>query len=300
MASATGLTIPDRLLATAGPHVRAWQARAPMLPLEERLAAADFAASLGVFSNASMVEIYSLIADTTDPADFRQSVGGRLRTAYVAASDEARVDAMRGLWREAGEDPVRRHARLILTASAAGRIDPSEDHAGDAADLIASMLSAGLDRQAARWAEVVGEMEGAEGDRAWAMLALASPATAVDLGSGRIADFVDADTSSGSMRSKLLVAALAGLNRIPEGTATSLAGDLGIRFGRRNRWTAMIDSAAQRRQPATAALLAAIGMQTAGWAGVPPENLYHIVRALRLTGHEFEARMIAAEAIARL
>jgi hypothetical protein len=207
---------------------------------------------------------------------------------------------MRDLWRDGNDDPVRRHARLILTASAAARITPSEQRTEDAADLIASMLCAGLDRQAARWSEVVEAMEGEDGDRAWAMLALAAPAATVDLSASRITDYAEADDSRGSIRSKLLIAALAGLNRIPESDATSLAEDFDIRLGRQNRWTVMIESAAQRRQPATAALLAAIGMQTGGWAGVPPENLYHVVRALRLTGHEFEARMIAAEAIARL
>jgi hypothetical protein len=41
-------------------------------------------------------------------------------------------------------------------------------------------------------------------------------------------------------------------------------------------------------------------MQTPGWSGVPPRYLFRIVRALRAVGMEFEARMIAAEAVARL
>jgi hypothetical protein len=40
-------------------------------------------------------------------------------------------------------------------------------------------------------------------------------------------------------------------------------------------------------------------MQTASWHGMPPEALYRIVAALRAVGLEGEARMIAAEAIAR-
>ncbi|MDP9414522.1 MAG: hypothetical protein M3Q08_10625, partial [Pseudomonadota bacterium] len=59
IASATGLEIPEQLMRSAGAHVRAWQARAPMLPVEQRIAAAQTAASLGVFSNASLVELYS-------------------------------------------------------------------------------------------------------------------------------------------------------------------------------------------------------------------------------------------------
>ena len=48
------------------------------------------------------------------------------------------------------------------------------------------------------------------------------------------------------------------------------------------------------------ALLAAVGMQTSDWRGVPPAYLFRIVRALRTVGLEYEARMIAAEALARL
>ena len=47
-------------------------------------------------------------------------------------------------------------------------------------------------------------------------------------------------------------------------------------------------------------LLAAIGMQTPQWRGVPPAMLYRIVSALRAVGLEGEARMIAAEALARV
>jgi hypothetical protein len=47
------------------------------------------------------------------------------------------------------------------------------------------------------------------------------------------------------------------------------------------------------------ALLAAVGMQTADWARLPPAHLYHIVAALHQVGLDPEARMIAAEAISR-
>jgi hypothetical protein len=52
-------------------------------------------------------------------------------------------------------------------------------------------------------------------------------------------------------------------------------------------------------QPGTVTLLAAVGMQAATWRGVPPAALYRIIAALRAVGLEGEARMIAAEAIAR-
>jgi hypothetical protein len=81
LSAATGMEIPDRLMRGAGAHVLAWQARAPMLPLEQRLAAAQAAASLGVFSSSALVDIHSLLLDTTDPSEVEGSVGGRLRLA---------------------------------------------------------------------------------------------------------------------------------------------------------------------------------------------------------------------------
>jgi hypothetical protein len=41
-------------------------------------------------------------------------------------------------------------------------------------------------------------------------------------------------------------------------------------------------------------------MQTGGWRGVPPQHLYRIIGALRDVGLDYYARMIAAEALARL
>ena len=41
-------------------------------------------------------------------------------------------------------------------------------------------------------------------------------------------------------------------------------------------------------------------VRAAGWREVSPDYLFRIVRALRTVGLEFEARMIAAEAVARL
>jgi hypothetical protein len=78
------------------------------------------------------------------------------------------------------------------------------------------------------------------------------------------------------------------------------AQELGVATGGQNRWTRLLDRAAERGQQGTVVLLSATGMQTGGWAGVPPENLYRIVSALRRVGLEYQARMIAAEAVARL
>ena len=294
LASATGVEIPGPLMARAGPRLQAWQARAPMLPLEQRLAAAGVAARLGVFSSNALVEIYSLMLDQTDPAEAGGTVAARLRTAWTHRDSAERVEAMRGLWDEAQSD---RYSRLILTAGAAARIAPAEAFANRSRDLIASMLSAGMDRQAAQWAPVV---EASEDLRAWALLAVSSPRPAVDLSPSRVSEFVDGDDSRDRRRAQLLVAALAGLARIAPEDVPDLASAAGARLDLSDRWTTAIDQAARDRQTGTVALLAAIGMQTGEWGSVPPAYLFRIVRALRTVGLEFEARMIAAEALARL
>jgi hypothetical protein len=61
----------------------------------------------------------------------------------------------------------------------------------------------------------------------------------------------------------------------------------------------MIDSAARRDQGATVLLLSGTGLQSPGFEALPSAHLFHIVMALRNTGQDFVARMIAAEALAR-
>jgi len=295
LAGAAGAEIPDRLVASAPLAIRAWFARAPMIPLERRLGAASVAASLGVFSSASLVELHSLMLDRTDPGEAGGTVAARLRAAWADPDPAERLEAMRGLWREP-EAPHERHARLILTAGAAARIAPSADHAADAADLIASMLTAGLDRQAAAWSEVA---EGGGDQRAWALLALAAPRPAVDLRAERIESYLADDDSRDRRRSRRLVAALAGLGRIGGDDASRLGRRVGLDLAG-GAWARAIDRAARDREPGTVVLLAGIGMQTSDWSGVPAAHLYRILRALRAVGLDFEARMIAAEAIARL
>lgn len=288
LASATGLEIPGGLMNRAGPAVWAWQARAPMIPLEQRIAAAERAAALGVFSNASLVEMHSLIADRTDPSEIEASIGGRLRKAYVGGSIDDRVDAMRNLW---GDDGGDRYGRFILTAAAAARIPASAERGNRTDDLLGSMMSGGFDRFAAGWGAVADGLDGDDGHRAWSILAVGAPRAVVDLSASRIDDFTD---SAGSHRGRMLVAALAGLGRLDDPLP------YGVSPAPRSRWANIIAAAARANQPGTVALLAGVGMQTPSWRGVPPEHLYHIVRALKEVGLEYEARMIAAEAMTRL
>lgn len=296
LASATGVDIPDELFATVGPHVQAWRARAPMLSAEQRVGAASWAATLGVLSSEAYVDLYGAIADEMDSAELSDSTSGRLRQAYIAPDAGERVAALRTLWTES-DNARERYARLILTARAAARIPASADQASDATNLIASMLTAGLDTSAVRWAPIVNGAEA--GNDGWALLAVGAPGRVVDLDEDRVGDYANAQGEEGRMKAQFLIAGLAGLGRLSPGDAQSLGDRHGVALSAQNAWTRAIDAAAAANQPATVALLAAIGMQTREWRGVPPAFLYHIVSALRRVGREPEARMIAAEAITR-
>jgi hypothetical protein len=285
LASATGSAVPERLTNIAGPRMQAWLARAPMVPVGQRLAAAEVAAALGVFSAHSLVDTYALAADLHQE-DQPEPTTALLQRAYSGGDQGARLAALRELWEE-GDEGLRRHGRLLLTSGPAALIDPSEESAGEADRIVAALLAAGMDQQAARWADLA-----EAGGRAWALLAVGSPRP-VD--NGAIDQFGNADTSQGRQRTLLLAAALAGLGRIePE-----QARNLGVDVGRSNDWTQALDRAASGGQGGTVALLAAIGMQAPDWNGVPPDHLFHIVRALRQAGMDYEARMIAAEALIR-
>lgn len=286
LASATGSEVPERLFNVAGPRMQAWLARAPMVPVGQRLAAAEVAAALGVFSAHSLVDAYALAADFQQEEEPEASVV-RLQRAYAAGDPAARLAALRELWDE-GDGALRRYGRLLLTAGPAALIEPSAESAGDADQIVAALLGAGMDRAAARWANVA-----ERGGRAWALLAVGAPRPVVD--NGPLDNFADADTSAGRQRTRLLAAALAGLGRIEPETAQSY----GVDVGNDNAWTRALDRAGAAGEGGTVALLAAIGMQAPDWNGVPADHLFHIVRALRQAGLEFEARMIAAEALVR-
>jgi len=156
------------------------------------------------------------------------------------------------------------------------------------------MLSAGLDHNAVRWAPFV-----AVGSQAWGILAVAAPAKLAPVGSDALAAFKSADNSDGALRSGLLLGGLMGLGRLDSQTSRDFAAKLDLAIERKSRWSEAIDAAAGSHNPALVAMLAAYGMQGAGWNRMTPMHLYHIVGALRQVGMEAEARMIAAEAVAR-
>ena len=109
LASATGMALPDRLLKAAPTQLWAWQARSPMLSPQQRLNSARIATGLGVFSSQSLVDLYSLIYDATDPDQLSQTDAWQLRLAFVGKDRDARMAAIRRLW-SIGEGDMQREA----------------------------------------------------------------------------------------------------------------------------------------------------------------------------------------------
>jgi hypothetical protein len=299
LATATGMTFPERLITSAPLQLRAWQARAPMIAPADRLTSAKIAAGLGVFSSQAMIDLYSLIYDAAATDDLSQSDAWQVRLAFAGKDQATKLAAMQKMWK-AKDDPLQRVAAWALLSTAAARIEPDPDLQAQAPDLIASMLAAGLDRDAGRWADAVRQMDDDPGDRAWAMLALGAPnADRVDVSLGRVNAFIGRDKSVGRKRSALLVAGLAGLGRIDLEAANRFNGRYHLGLDRVSSWTKAIDDAAAKRQAGTVAVLAGTGMQTSDMAKLPSSHMLHIISAFRRTGQDFMARMIAAEALAR-
>jgi hypothetical protein len=288
LARALGVDLPDGLHASATPRLRLADAMIPAVPLQDRVAAADLAGAWGILSSSAMVDLYSQLWAENIEGDARTRAAS-LREAYVARDPAARLVAMQALWGD-GRD----YGRAVLTAYAAARLPVSEALADDAGPVVGSMLAAGLDRNALRWGAVV-----PEGGLAWALLALAQPQRDAQVGSGAVNSFVDDDESDEQRKAKFLVAGLAGLGRIDSGATSSLSSQLGLKLDRESPWSRKIDRAAELNNPALVALLAGLGMQGSGWDKMTARHLYHIVRALDRVGLNAEARMIAAEAVAR-
>lgn len=291
LAIAVGAELPDNLASPSAAYYQRTAAVAPMLKPAVRVEGAERAAREGILSSHAFVDLFGQIyADESGDSPYR-ATASRLREAYVAQDPAARAAAIREIWSEGESDAF---GRYVLTAYAAARIPPSEDLAEGAEDLIASMLTAGLDRNAMRWASVV-----PEGSLAWGQLALAQPQRANPVSESQIRSFWDNDESSGSRKTQFLVAGLAGLGRLDTGASDDLAGELGFSLAANSKWARLIDKAGEVRNPVLVAYLAGVGMQGEGWDKMTPRHLYHIVSALNRAGLGAEARMIAAEAVAR-
>lgn len=293
MATATATPIPAELRGKAGAAMRAWTVLAPMGEMADRVAAAPDAAARGVLSGEAYVSLISAAASDEEPGEGLAAQADLLRTAFGAGSGAERYGAMQNLW-NAGTGPIARYAALVATARAAAGLPVSTDVGDDPWQLIGSMLAGGYDRNAIDWVPTVNV-----GSRSWGILAVGSPQPLNGTNAGAVSNFSSDDDSADYLRSKLLLAGLAGLGRIDAGQAASAASDLGVDLGKQTRWTRAISDAAARGEPGMVALLAATGMQ-GDWSKMPPYHLYHVVRALREVGLASEARMIAAEALVRV
>jgi hypothetical protein len=235
-----------------------------------------------------MIDLYSQIYSDNAISGDASARAARVRDAYVGADPTIRIAAMRGLW---GDGSVG-FSGQVLTAYAAARIVPAVENADDAGDLIASMLTAGLDRDAAAWGAVV-----ESGSMGWALISLTDP-EAGNASQEGLDDFLSDDVSEEARKSAFLIAGLAGLDRLP-GDLSGYGSEVDVDFSRQTRWTRMIDRAAEVENPAMVAILAGLGMQGESWSQMTPLHLYYIVSSLRRVGLDAEARMIAAEAVAR-
>lgn len=290
LANALGEPIPETLRSGAGPYYERLWATGAMLPLDLRALGADRAAREGILSSAAMVDLYSQIyADDAIEGEFA-TLAAQLREAYVAPSASNRLTAMQAIW---GGNRASDYGRYVLTAHAAARFAPSDAYSEAAGPLIASMLTAGLDRDAMAWASVVD----AESE-AGIMLALVRPDTMV-LDRDAIDGFIDDDSSAEYRRSAFMLASLAGLRRVGSEDLADFTDRIELDLQRQNNWTRMIQKAAAVENQTLVAMLVGLGMQGEGWDKMTPLHLYHIVSALHRVGLSAEARMIAAESIAR-
>ncbi|MCB5424683.1 hypothetical protein H0274_05390 [Altererythrobacter sp. CC-YST694] len=290
LAVTLGIEVPDSLRNGAGAWYDRMGALSPALPLGIRAASADRAAGEGILSSAALVDLYSQIFSTPEIEGEVAQRAALLREAYVAQDPADRIQAIRDLWGSATPD----YGRLVLTAYAAARITPSKDLEDDSPLLIASMLTAGLDRNAMRWASVV-----PQGSAGWAMLALAQTRQDSTVRQSAVESFFDDDSSAGQRKAQFLLAGLAGLGRLDEGDIRSLSESRGLNLARESSWSRMITRAAEADNPALVAMLAGLGMQGDKWEMMTARQLYYIVRSLDRVGLSAEARMIAAEAVAR-
>lgn len=293
MATATAIPVPEALRTAAAPNIKSWTVLAPMTDMASRISAAPEAAARGVLSSEAYVSLLSAAASEEEPAEAIVTQTDQLRSAFRLAAGADRYAAMQQLW-GADSTSTQSYAAMVATARAAAALPVNAEVGADPWQLLGSMLAGGYDENAIAWVPTV-----SVGSRAWGVLAVGSPRPLTGMSAGVVGRFAGDDDSADMLRSKFLLAGLAGLGRLDADAAASAASDLEVDLGKQTRWSRAIMTAAERREPGMVALLAAAGMQ-GEWSKVPPYHLYYIVRALRDVGLGSEARMIAAEALVRV
>lgn len=125
------------------------------------------------------------------------------------------------------------------------------------------MFTAGFDRSAAGWLNVVDE-----GSLGWALIAVGAPDNR-RVSSGALDDFSGNDNSEAYHKSALLLAGLAGLGRVDLSTQSGFASDISADISRQSTWSRAITAAVSAWEPGTVALLAASGLQASDWTKSP-------------------------------
>jgi hypothetical protein len=292
LATATAIKIPDPLMNSVGPHVRAWRARAALLSAQDRIGDAEIAAALGCFSSAALLDHYAQVSDEAEQAgQVAPAPIDAISSAYDGPNASARSTAIQNLWAAQANGPYQTYAHMIALSRAAAMLPVSNESADTVDALVVAMMSAGLDVQAARWAKQVDE-----GSLAWALLAVGSPQKLASVSTSSVSGL---EAGPSGKRAQFFLAGLAGLGRLPSDAVNNLAEDLEVPLGRQSAWTKAIGRAAAAKEPGTVALLGAIGLQVDRWDQISPAMLYHVISAYRRVGLEGEARMIAAEALSR-
>jgi hypothetical protein len=284
LASAAGLEIPAEQLQALSVAQKAWLARMPGQPIEQRARFAPEAAATGAISTAEINRILAAEAAALDPAVAGNSPGGRLRAANVAADIDDRVAALKALWGQAPADSLAAYGWQVATAPAAARLPVSTERAADAPAIAASLAAAGITGRAASWWRAAEDADGAVRAALWAQVVAFAPGVPLDDGL-----YDDWAKTVPAHRAELLAAGLKGLGR----------GDVGAEIVQiDNDWTRALDRAVLARRAGEVIVIAATGLQ-GSWADVPPDYLRRIAAALVAVGHAGEAQLIVAEAANR-
>ena len=294
---------PERLVdAAVAAASRLAGAGAAAAAAERGSNSARIATGLGVFSSQSLVDLYSLIYDSTDPDELsrrpmRGSCGWPLpaATSDPAWRDAALVGARR-------QQPRARRRSRACSRRAAARIVPDCRAAGrraraDRLDACRRLRprSGAMDRRGRGHGRRI--RRPLLGD---AGAGRARPAASTSA-AGRISGFIGRDDSPGRKRSALLVAGLAGAR--PDRPRRRLAAQQPPRAAASSaasRWTTMIDAAGGARPGGHGAGPRRHRLPGAR-ASSSCRRATSSARSPRCArrGQDFAARMIAAEALAR-
>jgi hypothetical protein len=297
LATAAGIEIPAELIDRPGVALTGWLTRAPGVAASRRAGIAPRAAAFGIASAGELAAIAAMQIASLDPDDDGGDALADMRAAFAGRTNDERIAAMRRVW-AAGTSPLDRYGRIVATADAAARVMPDAGNAGDAAALIASMLSAGRTRAALAWWPVLAGADQDDRIAAWPYLALVDRSGSVPVSTGRGKDWRDAVKRLGGdadRKAALFGAAMDALGK--PGDWAGFAGNYGYQR-LDNSYTRRLGAAASARRRGEVALLVGLGLQS-DWPRVSPGQLGAIVGALDHVGFRNEARLLAVEALTR-